>query len=58
MKLQPVAQGKTPQQVVFADGPFVYHLRLDLTVQIGAKQRVINHVAMVTGDKGRSPDRV
>jgi hypothetical protein len=47
---QPVAQGESIGELVLADLITLEHLRLDLTVLIHRKQRVVDHVAMQTRD--------
>ncbi len=55
---QAVAQGEGPGELVGADRPAVDHLRLDLQLVVEREQRVVDHVAVVSGDQRRGPDRV
>jgi hypothetical protein len=58
MKLQTLAQLEGPQAMVGALGPGLDHLRLDGALLVGAKKRVIDHVAVIAAHVGGGPDRV
>ena len=58
MELQALAQLEGPQPLVGALGPALHHLRLDLAVFVGAKEGVVDHVAVVAAHVGGGPDRV
>ena len=53
-----VAQREGVGELVGRDLVLVDHLRLDLAVRVGGKQRVVDHVAVVADDVGRGPDRI
>ena len=55
---QAVAQGDGPGQLVVGDRVLLRHLRLDLEVGVLGEQHVVDHVAEVSGDQRRGPDRV
>src|SRR5262245_29987719 len=58
VKLKPVAQCKSPRLTVLADAPLLHHLGRNLTFSVHAKQGVVDHVAMVTGNGRGGPDGI
>ncbi|MDT4861538.1 hypothetical protein FQZ97_961470 [compost metagenome] len=53
-----IAQREGIEQAIIADRMGVDHLRLDLEVRVDAEQRVIDHVAVVSGHGVGREDRV
>ena len=58
MPLEPVTQGERVLHAITRDGVLVHHLRLDLELLVGAKQRVVDQVGVVAGDIRGGPHRV
>jgi hypothetical protein len=50
MKGQPVAQRELVGQAVGGHAPIADHLRLHLKIFVQGEERVVRHVAVVTGD--------
>src|SRR6185369_9693246 len=53
-----VAQREGVGELIGRDLVLVDHLRLDLAVGVGGKQRVVDHIAVVADDVGGGPDRI
>jgi CRP/FNR family cyclic AMP-dependent transcriptional regulator len=58
VELESVAQRENVSELVFAELPFVDHLRLDFELLVRGEQGVVHHVAVIARDVRGGPDRI
>ena len=58
MELESVAERERVGQLILGEFVLVHHLRLNLELGIGGKQRVVDHVPVIAGNVRRGRDRI